>query len=253
MPQFLLDSADVAPEGGEAVLKGEEAHHLLRVFRARSGDRVELFDGAGHRWRGRLLAGRDGSNARVGDLEPLPPNEAPVAIVLLQSLIKGERWEWLIAKATELGAAAIIPVRSRRSVRAPRAERAGPRMLRWRAVALAAAKQCERAKVPMLAEPQDLPEVLRALGTPTAAEGRLVFVERALGRPLPPASPVERVYLAVGPEGGWDHEEQAAYRRAGFEEVSLGPRVLRAETAALAALVLAQARWGDLVTTADPC
>lgn len=251
MSQFLVDPSDLSPEDGRAILKGAEAHHLLRVFRARIGDRVDLFDAAGHRWRGRLLD-VDGPSAVIGELQPLATGEAPVELVLLQSLLKGERWDWLIAKATELGAAAVVPVRSRRTVSAPKGDRTDARLSRWTSIALAAAKQCERAKIPAVAEPRDLPGVLRELGTPVSGQLRLVFAERRTGGALPRRELVRRVYLAVGPEGGWEPEELDACRDAGFIEMNLGPRVLRSETAGLAALVLAQALWGDLVPVADP-
>jgi 16S rRNA (uracil1498-N3)-methyltransferase len=251
MPQFLVDPRDVSLDSREAILRGSEAHHLLRVFRARVGETVDLFDGRGCRWRGRVV-GVHGDEARIEGLEPLASNEPSTEAILVQGLLKGERWDWLIAKATELGVGAIFPVRGRRSVPALKGEKAGARVARWSAIALAAAKQCERARPPAVADPRELPELLSDLREAEPDEARLVFAERIAQASPPRPRPVRRVYLAVGPEGGWAREELEAFERAGFSKATLGPRILRAETAALAAAVLAQALWGDLVTTPHP-
>lgn len=250
MPQFLVDAVGLAPDGRSAVLRGPEAHHLLRVLRARVGDQVVLFDGRGQRWQGRVTALSGFAEARVEELETLPANEPRVEVRLAQSLPKGDRWTWLLEKATELGVSAVAPLRTRFTVAAG-GEKTG-RTERWSGLVTAAAKQCERAVVPLVEETVSLQEFLRGLRPPSGEEVRLLCLERA--GMLPPAREAapRRVTVAVGPEGGWSAEEVIALRAAGFEDLSLGPRVLRAETAALAALVWVQTRWGDLVGPPHP-
>lgn len=248
MPQFLLEPSGLAADGRSAVLRGAEAHHLLRVLRARPGDAVLLFDGAGRRWEGRLAeAGR--AEALLTGLSPRPPNEPPFALVLAQCLPKGDRWPWILEKGTELGVTCFAPLRSRRTVGGQDGK---DRTERWAAVAAAAAKQCERALLPEVLPPADLEAFLQGLGPPPAGEARLACVERsAEPAPWPEALP-QRVLLAVGPEGGWAPDEVTALEGAGFLSLSLGPRILRAETAAVAALVRIQALWGDLVAPHHP-
>ncbi|MBE0618429.1 MAG: 16S rRNA (uracil(1498)-N(3))-methyltransferase [Proteobacteria bacterium] len=246
MPQFLVQSGDLDAASGTAVLRGEEARHLLRVFRARPGDAVHVFDGEGRRWLGQLVgAGR--GEARVEGLAPLPTNEAPVALALIQALPKGERWEWIVEKGTELGVLHFHPVHTARTVSRVPAARGSEKLQRWRKIALAAAKQCERARVPAIAAPLDLRACLAALGQPDAEERRLALTERCRGtRAAETVGPVLRVVLAAGPEGGWSEEDRTALDAAGFQSWGLGPRILRSETAAVAALAVLQARWGDL-------
>jgi 16S rRNA (uracil1498-N3)-methyltransferase len=253
MAQFLLDPGGLAPDAQSATLRGAEAHHLVRVFRARPGDRVRLFDGRGHRWEGRLAAGPARDQVRIEELEPLPSNEPPVEIRLAQSVPKGDRWTWLLEKGTELGVARFSPVRSRYTVAAPPAEKAADRRARWVALVLAAAKQCERGAAPTVDEIEDLGAFFHRLGPPAPDELRLVCLERSdASAPALPRVPA-LVTIAVGPEGGWSPEEVEAFHRASFLPLSLGPRLLRAETAAVAALAWVLGRWGDLVAPGDPC
>lgn len=255
MPQFLVQPGDLDPASGSAVLRGEEARHLLRALRARTGDPVSIFAGDGRRWRG-LLAQSAGGEARVEGLAPLPPNEAPLTAELIQALPKGERWEWILEKGTELGAARFHPVLTDRTVaRVPEA-RAGDKVERWRKITLAAAKQCERARVPTVAAPLALTQCLAGLGPAGPGELRLALTERqpgpGAGGSQEATSPVRRVLLAAGPEGGWSEEDRRCLASAGFRPWGLGPRILRSETAAVAALAVLQARWGDLEPPGPP-
>ena len=245
MPQFLVEPSDVDPGAGRARIRGDEARHLARVLRLAPGARVALCDGRGGRWEGRLVAA--GPPAEVADLEPLPPNEPPLEVEILQALIKGERWEWVLEKGTELGVSRFRPVYARRSVARIPGPKIAARTERWRRVAAAAVKQCERGRVPRVDPPVDLAGAIEALGTPGPGEARIVWAERLPGAPGAdgPAAP-GRVILAVGPEGGWDPGDRELLEAAGFVARPLGPRVLRAETAAVAGVVWAMARWGDL-------
>ncbi len=243
MPQFLVDPCDVA--GDRARVRGSECRHLKTVLRLEAGDGVTLFDGRDRRWTGRLTTVAD-TEAVVDDLRPEPPNEPPVAVELLQGVPKGDRWEWILEKGCELGASRFRPVITRRTVYRPRAGRLAGQLDRWHRRLVAAAKQCERARVPEVAAPEPLAAVLDGLGPVQPSERRVVCVER-LDTPRPLAlEPAALVRVAVGPEGGWADDELAALEAAGFTPLGLGPRVLRADTAAVAALVRIQALWGDL-------
>jgi 16S rRNA (uracil1498-N3)-methyltransferase len=223
------------------VLRGAEAHHLVRVFRARPGDAVEIFDGRGSRWRATLeKAGPD--EALLTGLEPLPANEPRVGVCLVQGVLKGEKWEWVLSRGTELGASRFVPVRAERSVSAPDSSKAD----RWQGIATAAAKQCERARIPRVDPPRPLAEVLGALGPKAAGEERFVFLERRAAARSRAERAADRFTLAVGPEGGWSESEVERLVGAGFVPATLGPRILRAETAATAALALVLGASGEL-------
>jgi 16S rRNA (uracil1498-N3)-methyltransferase len=158
---------------------------------------------------------------------------------LIQALLKGDRWEWLLEKAVELGATRITPVVTGHTVARPGEGRSGDKLERWRKRALAAAKQCERGIVPEIDPPVPLDKFLKTLPAPEEGESRRAFLERAGEEPPAPAHPGAVIRLAVGPEGGWTEQEIAQLAAAGFRGAGLGPRILRGETAALAALVLA--------------
>ena len=241
MGQFLVRPEDLDQEKRSARLRGQEAHHLARVVRAAPGDRVEIFDGTGKRYSGRL-ASIDESYAIISDLSVLPSNEPRALVTLLQAPPKGDRWEWLIEKAVELGVFAIHPVLSEFTVWKPDEKKIGNKLERWRKTALEAAKQCERGTVPEICTPVPLARYLKALGAPIEAEDRIVCLERKGSNPVTGASDDIRTILAVGPEGGWSTEEAALFEKAGFRSVGLGPRILRSETAAAAALARLLAR-----------
>jgi 16S rRNA (uracil1498-N3)-methyltransferase len=237
LPRFLIDRA-AAP--GETVrLRAEEAKHA-RVRRLGVGDRVALFDGAGHSYVARLESlSREAAAVRIVEALPERDGESPLALTLAIAALKSDRFDWVIEKATELGIARIQPFTSSHTLARPSRDR----QERWRHIALAAAKQSGRALAPAIAAPTDLAGVL---ALPAAA--RLFFAEDGSGTSLarvaldaPPS-----LLAIVGAEGGFSADELAAARHAGCHLVGLGPRILRAETAAVAAVVLCQARWGDL-------
>ena len=170
-------------------------------------------------------------------------NESPLRVTLLQSLARGEKMDWILQKATELGVAAIVPVDSERSGVKLDAERAGKRVLHWRSVIIAACEQSGRARVPAMAAPGPLALALQAL--PPASQRLLLDPQAvqalvACGR----GTGMEWV-LAIGPEGGWSMRDLASLHAAGFEGARLGPRVLRTETAGIAAIAALQACFGD--------
>lgn len=219
----------------------EAARHYLRdVLRLSPGDPVELFDGRGAAWDARVGPGFEA--LALGGRRPAAPGGP--AIHLLFALAKGEKGDLVVQKATELGAARLLPWAAERSVvrlePAKGAERAG----RWRRIAAEAARQCGRADVPEVADPSPLAAALGAV-----PEGfRLVVLHGEGGAPLGALGldGAPGVAAVVGPEGGLAPEELAACRAAGALHATLGPRTLRAETAAIAVVALLQALVGDL-------
>jgi len=233
-----------AAPGARVTLPEHSAHHAREVLRLRAGSRVRVFDGAGHEFEAILEAvARRCVEARLG-AEVVPRPESPLHLALAVAPLKGDRMELVIQKATELGVAEIWPVLSVRTDAAARPALAGVRQERWEKVASGAAEQSGRAVVPRLAQTTTLPEMLAAHW-----DGRRVVLladmDRAPLRGLPPPAPT-RLLLLVGPAGGFEPTETERMLACGFESVSLGPRTLRAETAAIAAVAAAQLIWGDL-------
>lgn len=222
--------------GGRAMLTPEAAHYLRDVLRLGPGARLELFDGAGSAWAAEVEAGFE--SLRVEARREARPT---LALWLVVALAKGEKMDWVVQKATELGATALCPFSAERSVVRLDRERGGARAVRWRRIAAEAARQSGRADVPAVAEPASLAD---ALASVPAGFARFVF--HPGGEPLGDGPAVPGVAAVVGPEGGLTAAEVEACEAAGARRVSLGPRVLRAETAALVAAALLQARFGDL-------
>jgi 16S rRNA (uracil1498-N3)-methyltransferase len=231
-----------------ALLDGEEHHHLSRVLRARPGERIWLVDEQGCLYSAEVEeVGR--GQTRLLVRERREALAARIRIVLAQALIKSKNMELVIQKATELGAGVVIPVEASRSVVRLRADEAA-RLVRWRRIAQEAAKQCRRRDIPVIESPQPYSFFLEARSEPT----RLILCEdggRSLRDCLAQGSawaghPESRaVVVLVGPEGGWTAKEKEQAFEKGFEAVSLGGRILRSETAALAVLAAISVFWGD--------
>jgi 16S rRNA (uracil1498-N3)-methyltransferase len=226
--------------GRSATLAGEAAHHLGRVLRGAPGQRYELSDGRAV-WLAEIT--RVTKNAvEFALVEPVEARAPAVAPTLLLAVVKFERFEWALEKATELGAARIVPMAAARSERALVAA-AAKRATRWRKILLEAAQQSRRLAPPDLAPLAQPAEAFAASLEPL----RILLSERAgaplLARALPGVAPPSAssplaAALAIGPEGGWADDELAAARAAGFAEASLGPLILRTETAVTAALAI---------------
>ena len=222
--------------GDRLELHGDAAHRLRDVLRLRQGDALRVFDGVGHEREASVAEVSSGPRGSVVlQLGPPcePASEPPVPITLVCALPRGNRGDWLVEKATELGVAAIVPLDAQRSVL-----RAGEgRLDRWRRIATEAAEQCGRAVVPTLAGavPDD---ALVLVADPSALRSVGEAIERA-GHP-------SAVALDVGPEGGWADEERVAFREEGVQFVGLGPRTLRVETAALLGLAMVLDATGGL-------
>jgi 16S rRNA (uracil1498-N3)-methyltransferase len=240
VPRFHVPEA--AP-GAVLPLPEHWAHHAREVLRLRAGATVHIFDGAGAEFEGILeTVTRREVVARLRGRVAARP-ESPLRVTLALSPLKGDLMELAIQKATELGVAAIRPVITVRTDAAARPALQGTRQERWDKVASGAAGQCGRAVVPDVAATVPLAKLLES---PFA--GRKVLLWEAPGqRPLRELVPsLPEMMLLVGPAGGWEDREVEHILRAGFEPCSLGPRILRAETAAIAAVAAVQALWGDL-------
>lgn len=219
------------------------AAHLVRVLRLGVGDALVLFNGDGHDYPATLVeAGKRGARAEVGGQVPVT-NESPLRITLAQGVARGEKMDWVLQKATELGVAAVVPVHAERTEVRLDAQRAEKRLEHWRSVLESACEQCGRARVPTLAAPAGLADAAAAL-----PEGGLRLVLDPQGghrlQSLPEAG--TRLCIAIGPEGGWSPRDLGVLQAAGFIGLRLGPRILRTETAGLAAIAALQARFGDL-------
>jgi 16S rRNA (uracil1498-N3)-methyltransferase len=230
--------------GDEVVLPEHAANHLSRVLRLREGDPCVLFNGDGNDYPSRLTAiGKREVRVEVLSMRAVE-NESPLRVVLLQGIARGEKMDLILQKATELGVAAIVPVSGDRTEVRLDAERAEKRLAHWRSVVESACEQSGRARVPHLSAPASLDAASRALD----GEGlRLVLDpqgEHRLDSLAPPAG--NSVWIAIGPEGGWSPRDRDILHAAGFTGLRLGPRVLRTETAGLAAIAALQARFGDL-------
>ncbi|MFO1308778.1 MAG: 16S rRNA (uracil(1498)-N(3))-methyltransferase [Burkholderiales bacterium] len=238
--RLYLDPAEVALAAGASIeLPGAAAHHALRVLRLRDGEALTLFDGTGGEWRATIaVAGRRGASVAVEAHDPVE-RESPLAATLVVSTLATDAMDYAVRKAVELGAAAIVPVVAARSQGALRGDR---RVEHWRRIAVAACEQCGRNRVP----PIGLPQPLAAwLGTRDAARPGIVLAPGGHA-PLAGIGAVDAIDVLVGPEGGLDAAEIAAAKRAGMRAVTMGPRVMKAETACVAALAALQALRGDL-------
>lgn len=237
-------------ENGSVRLERDETKHLRGVLRLSIGDAVYLFDGAGREFQCEIANfGRDDATLAVlAEVAPQSP-ESTLDLTLAVALLKGEKFDLVVQKATELGVNRIVPVVTKRADVRLEHERRGKshRDERWARLALEAAKQSGRARVPSVATPVDLGELL----SDTDNSHAIMFAERT-GVSLADAfgnscSPPRSLVALVGPEGGWEDTEIEAARVAGWRVVTLGGRTLRAETAAIAVATLLQHRCGDLV------
>ncbi|WP_454829459.1 16S rRNA (uracil(1498)-N(3))-methyltransferase [Pseudoxanthomonas wuyuanensis] len=229
--------------GASVALPDAVAGHLTRVLRLREGDECVLFNGDGHDYAARIVSvGKREAAAEVLSAVPVD-NESPLRITLVQGIARGEKMDLILQKATELGVAVFIPAIAERTEVKLDAERAQKRLAHWRSVVIAACEQSGRAVVPQVSPPA----ALARLGEQIDAEGlRLTldpFGEFAL--PSLPAPPAMTLTIAIGPEGGWSPRDRGALQSMGFSGLRLGPRVLRTETAGLAAIAALQSRFGD--------
>ena len=234
--RFFVDQV----RNGHAEISGEDARHLTRVLRVEAGQRYEISDN-----RNVYLAEIETARKEhviFRTIEKLAAEEAPLDVILCAAIVKFDRFEWMIEKATELGAARIIPVIAVRTEKGLD-KAAHKRLERWRRIGMEASQQSRRAHLPEVSEPVKLAQALAV-----SATHRYALDENPAAPPLAGALPAQRnsgdsVALLVGPEGGWTPEEREEFNSAGWRAVSLGPLILRAETAAIAALAVINSAW----------
>jgi len=235
--RFFVESV----HNGQARISGEDAHHLTRVLRVEPGQKFEISDNASV-----YLAEIESARKDLVSFTILERIESPppaLRSILLASLIKFERFEWMLEKATELGVERVIPVDAERSEKGL-VQAAGKRLARWRRIAREASEQSRRARLPEIDATLDLAD-----GLSIETDHRYVLDEEAappLLSQLPAPQPQATVALMVGPEGGWTDRERSAIASAGWPAVSLGREILRAETAALAGLAILNAAWSSV-------
>jgi 16S rRNA (uracil1498-N3)-methyltransferase len=242
VPRLFVDQP--LASGAECALDRRAHDHAVKVLRLRDGDGLRLFNGRGGEFAAVLVRAPGGDlRAQVGEFTP-DRAESALQLRLVQGISRGERMDYTLQKAVELGVSEIVPVTTERTVLRLAGERAERRLAHWRGVVLAACEQSGRTRVPPVAEPCDLADYLvghhRADGTgllldPTAPQALSTL--RELQGP---------VSVLIGPEGGLSATERGRAEAAGFRPVHMGPRVLRTETAAVVALALLQALAGDI-------
>jgi 16S rRNA (uracil1498-N3)-methyltransferase len=244
MARFFLPRIEIRED--RATITGPELNHL-RVMRLRPGDRVMLFDDAGWEHEGiiRTLAEGRGDIAIIRSYQI--DNESPLKITLALALTKGEKMDWVIEKATELGVHTIVPFVSKYTVPKLNEKKAVQRSARWHSIALSAAKQSGRVRIPEISALIEFRDFVQT-ASPDAL--RLFFWEKESQQGFAELehtqTTVGEIVLMIGPEGGFSSQEAALALEHGFKPVRFGPRILRAETAAVAALSAVQLLWGDL-------
>lgn len=228
--------------GEELALPEEVAHHATRVLRLRDGDEIVLFSGRGGEARARLRI--DGKRAwgLIDDFDTVE-RESPLALTLVQALVASDKLDWVIEKATELGAYRVLIAPAARSVIKLDGARLEKRIAHWREIAVAACCQCGRNRLPGV---DYFPSLSQALG---AAPGERRYILAPGARSPLALSGLGSAVFAVGPEGGFSEEELAAAEALGYQRSLLGARVLRTETAGLAALAAGQALAGDFLAS----
>ena len=237
MRRLYVPEEQIAPQ---VALTAEQLHYLRDVLRLLDGEPLEVFDGRGTAYRAVL----QGESLRIGD--KLLQEPRALDVVLAQALARGEKMDLVVQKATELGASRIVPLISERAVVRLDAQRGPARTQRWRRIAQEAARQCGRADVPAVDEPCSWEMLLALLRGEPERRALLLEAQEPALRLGDAARGVSRILLAVGPEGGFSPRERESALQGGFVPVGLGSRVLRTETAGLAALAVVLHVHGEL-------
>jgi 16S rRNA (uracil1498-N3)-methyltransferase len=230
-------------------LGADESQHLRNVLRLKTGDEVYVFDGAGREFRGQIdQLSRDATNVRVTEEVAPAAAESPLKLTMAVALLKGEKFDLVIQKLTELGVNCVVPIMTKRAdVRIRNDDDADRKLIRWRRIAMEATKQCGRAHLMTIASPITFDEFVRS----SHVQGeRLMFAERdggQLGAVAANEVTAAQVTALVGSEGGWTDDELEQARAARWQIITLGGRIMRAETAAIACAALLQNRFGDLI------
>jgi len=244
MRRFYIPSGQIGKD--ESIITGSDAHHLRDVLRLKSGDEIVVFDGTGREYLARVSAVTR-QQVNIVMLTPLEREiESALSITVAQGYLKDKKMDVLVRQLTELGVRRWIPFQSRRSIPAPDVQRLQRRYARWRKISLEAIKQCGRTCAMSVDPVVTFDEVLQY-----AREGemKLIFWEQSKAATLPEQLSAVRpagIFVMLGPEGGFEAQEVSRAAAAGFMPMGLGPRILKAETATLAAAALVQFTYGDM-------
>jgi len=243
MQRPRIYSAEALRTGATQLLSEPATTHVTRVLRLTAGDPITLFDGTGMDYAATIVTpARKGVTVLIGDGQPVD-RESPLQLTLLQGVSRGPRMDLVVQKATELGVSVIQPVLTGRSVVKLDAERSAARRQHWQGIVISACEQCGRSIVPDVREPLELTAALASLESGTT--GLMLDPDGDITLTALPTD-CQRIALAIGPEGGFTESERMALTQAGFGRLRLGPRILRTETAPLAALSILQYARGDL-------
>lgn len=241
IPRFYC--AMPLPPGRQVALPDAVARHAVGVLRLRDGDDVILFNGDGSECLGQLVKTGKGAEVML-KATCAPERESPFAITLVQGVSSGERMDYTLQKAVELGVSHIQPVMMKRTIVRLDEDKRHKRRQHWQGVVISACEQCGRNHLPEIDPILDFHDWLATAGAKAGLRLLLDPEARLRLRDLP--APEAAVTLLAGPEGGFDPNEREMLRRVGFQPVSLGPRILRTETAAVAAMAVIQGLWGDI-------
>jgi 16S rRNA (uracil1498-N3)-methyltransferase len=242
---------------GELELPRDTAAHLAKVLRVRGGEKLVLFNGNGQEFEGVIESVRGARvSASIGAARPID-RESPCEVTLVQCVPRGDRMDFIVQKATELGVARIVPVLSQRSVVRLDQRQAESKRAHWHGVAVSACEQCGRNRLPYVDAAQTLLDYLGALAPPGGNETLRLVLDPS---PVSQSSSagienfdrrISAAVVAIGPEGGFAPDELEAFRLTSFSPLNLGPRILRTETAAIAAVIMLQAAFGDMSARTD--
>lgn len=234
---------DPLTSGRRHTIEGDAANHIARVLRLEPGALLTVFDGRGGEYAARIEALR--KNAVIIEVQERSPasRESSLSLTLAQGISRGERMDWVVQKATELGVSRIIPVLTERTVVKLDSKQSERKLAHWHGIAVAACEQSGRDKIPDIVAALPLHDFLRAIDPQTT---RLLLSPTGTQRVTDLKAPERKIVVLIGPEGGLAEPEQRSAIGAGFFAVRMGPRVLRTETAAVAALTLLQHQFGDL-------
>jgi 16S rRNA (uracil1498-N3)-methyltransferase len=229
--------------GRRHTIEGDAANHIARVLRLEPGAALTVFDGRGGEYSARIEAVR--KNAVIIEVQARSPTsrESSLSLTLAQGVSRGERMDWVVQKATELGVTAIVPILTERTVVKLDARQSERKLAHWHGIAVAACEQSGRDRLPDIVAPLALHDFLRGIDPQTT---RLLLSPTGTQRAADLKAPERKIVVLIGPEGGLAETEQRAAIGAGFLAVRMGPRILRTETAAVAALTLLQHQFGDL-------
>jgi 16S rRNA (uracil1498-N3)-methyltransferase len=245
MPTFFVTAESIAPP--TIRITGQLLHHLRDSLRLRLGDELTLIDESGTRYHTEVAqVTTKALEARILGQTTAPPRIAPT-LILAQAILKGEKMDWVIQKATELGVDHIVPIHAKHGVVKIQPDRLDHQRARWERIALEAAQQSERWTLSTIEAPTDLSHLFREQAYATT---KIILSERSRDQSLTKVplttNTGQAILMLIGPEGGWDVEELRLAGEAGFQAVTIGQRILRAETAAIAAVSILQSRLGEL-------